>query len=94
MLATILKSPQATQTTIAIVEVFEKISELSQTVAELVKTPDDTQKQAAVMQKTGEILSGIVEKQLETTGTETSFEINLLSAVKIKHTIKREVKKK
>ncbi|MDE6544124.1 MAG: ORF6N domain-containing protein, partial [Muribaculaceae bacterium] len=35
MLATILKSPTATQTTIAIVETFAKIRELSRTVGEL-----------------------------------------------------------
>jgi len=92
MLATILKSEKATDTTIAIVEAFAKIRELSNVVAELVKSPDDTQKQAVVMQKSSEILSDMITKELKITGTETSFEINLLSAVKIKHTIKREVK--
>ena len=92
MLATILKSEKATNTTIAIVEAFAKIRELSNTVAELVKSPDDTQKQADVMQKSSEILSDMVTKELQTTGTETSFEINLFSAVKIKHTIKKELK--
>ena len=93
MLATILKSEKATDTTIAIVEAFAKVRELSNVVAELVKSPDDTQKQATVMQKSSEILSDIVTKELQTTGTETSFEINLFSAVKIKHTIKKEVAK-
>jgi len=93
MLATILKSPQATQTTLAIIEAFAKIRELSHAVADLVQSPDDVQKQASVMQKTGEILSDMVEEQLKVTGTETSFELNLLSAVKIKHTIKRELNK-
>jgi phage regulator Rha-like protein len=88
MLATILKSEKATDTTIAIVEAFAKMRELSNTVAELVKSPDDTQKQANVMQKSSEILSDMVTKELQTTGTETSFEINLFSAVKIKHTVK------
>ena len=92
MLATILKSPQATQTTIDIVEAFAKMRELSNMVAELVKSPDDTQKQATVMQKSSEILSDMVTKELQTTGTETSYEINLFSAVKIKHTVKKEVK--
>ena len=36
-------------------------------------------------------LYGVETKELQTTGTETSFEINLFSAVKIKHTIKKEV---
>jgi len=92
MLATILKSERATDTTIAIVEAFAKMRELSNMVAELVKSPDNTQKQADVMQKSSEILSNMVTKELQTTGTETSFEINLFSAVKIKHTIKKEVK--
>jgi hypothetical protein len=92
MLATILKSEKATDTTIAIVEAFAKIRELSNIVAELVKSPEDTQKQADVMQKSSEILSDMVTKELKTTGTETSFEINLFSAVKIKHTIKKEMK--
>jgi phage regulator Rha-like protein len=94
MLATILKSERATDTTIAIVEAFAKMRELSNMVAELVKSPDDTQKQADVVQKSSEILSDIVTKELQITGTETSFEFNLLSAIKIKHTIKREVKEK
>ena len=94
MLATILKSERATCTTIAIVEAFAKMRELATTVSLLVNSPDDTQKQADVMQKSSEILSDMVTKELQTTGTETSFEINLFSAVKIKHTIKKEVKEK
>jgi len=92
MLATILKSEKATATTIAIVEAFAQMRELSHSVAELVKSPDDTLKQAAVMRKSGELLSDMVTKELHTTGTETSFEINLFSAVKIKHTVKKEAK--
>jgi len=82
MLATILKSERATDTTIAIVEAFAKMRELSNMIAELVKSSGGTQKQAAVMQKSGEILSDMVTKELQTTGTETSFEINLFSTVK------------
>jgi len=92
MLATILKSERATATTIAIIEAFDQIQELSSMVADLVKSPNDTQKQAEIMQKSSEILSNMVTKELQTTGTETSFEINLFSAVKIKHTIKKEVR--
>jgi hypothetical protein len=92
MLATILKSEKATDTTIAIVEAFAKMRELSTAVAELVKSPTDMQKQAAVSQKSGEILSDMVTKELKTTGTETTYEFNLLSAIKIKHTVKKEVK--
>ena len=63
MLATILKSEKATDTTIAIVETFAKMRELSNMVVELVRLPDDTQKQADVMQKSSEILSDMVTKE-------------------------------
>ena len=92
MLATILKSEKATDTTIAIVEAFAKMRELSNAVSHLVKSPSDTQKQLAVTQKSNELLSDMVTKELQTTGTETTFEFNLLSAIKIKHTIKKEMK--
>ena len=95
MLATILKSPKATNTTIAIVEAFAKLRELSNTVAELVQYPDDAQRQAAVAQKSSEMLSDMVTqelKKLRTTGTETTYEVNLMSAIKIKHTVKKELK--
>jgi len=89
MLATILKSPQATQTTLAIIETFTKIRELSREVAELVKDHKNEQKQKTMMQKGGEILSDIIGTDLETKTTETSFELNLFAAVKLKHTVKR-----
>ena len=41
MLATILKSPAATQTTIAIIETFSKIRELSRNVKELSNTKEE-----------------------------------------------------
>lgn len=88
MLATILKSERATQTTIAIVETFAKIRELSRTVAELANTNDQyTQKN--LMQKSGDIVSDILGGDLQTTDTETSLELNL-ALLKFKHTIKRK----
>ena len=42
MLATILKSQKATQTTIAIIETFTKIRELSRTVSELAEVKDES----------------------------------------------------
>jgi len=55
MLATILKSPVASQTTIEIVETFAKIRELSRTVAELSEVPD-VPKQKRLMQKAVKLL--------------------------------------
>ena len=53
MLATILKSEKATQTTIAIIETFTKIRELSRTVSDLAEIKDETE-QKSLMQKSGE----------------------------------------
>jgi hypothetical protein len=90
MLATILKSPQATQTTIAIVETFAKIRELSRTVAELSETSEDF-KQKSLMQKSGEIIADILDGDLQVTDTETSIEINF-ALMKFKHTVKQKKK--
>jgi len=88
MLATILKSPQATQTTLAIIEAFAKIRELTRTVGELSKKTKKEEKQP-LMQKSGEIISDILGDSLNISETETSFEINL-AVMNIKHTVKRK----
>jgi hypothetical protein len=59
MLATILKSPKATLTTIAIIETFAKIRELSRNVGELLKKPEKKRKNALI-QKNGEIISDVL----------------------------------
>jgi phage regulator Rha-like protein len=88
MLATILKSNRATQTTIAIVETFTKIRELARTVSELSEVADDF-KQKSLMQKGGEIIADILGDDLKTTDTETSIELNF-AVLKFKHTVKRK----
>jgi hypothetical protein len=88
MLATILKSEKATQTTIAIVETFARIRELARTVSELSETTEDF-KQKSLMQKGGEIIADILGDDLKTTDTETTIELNF-AVMKFKHTIKRQ----
>jgi phage regulator Rha-like protein len=90
MLATILKSPKATDTTIEIIESFAKLREMNRIVAELVENPPK-ERQSSLMQKSGEILSELLDSGLQTTGAETSFEINL-AVMKFKHTVKRDKK--
>ena len=92
MLATILKSPMATQTTIAIVETFAKIRELSKTLSLLPDIQEES-KQKALMQKSGELLAEVLDDNiLDVTGDETTIELNL-AVMKVKHTIKRERRK-
>ena len=88
MLATILKSQKATQTTIAIIEAFEKMQEMSTAIVELMKDHENEQKQKTLMQKGEELFGDIIGNALDTVDTETSFELNL-AAFKIKHTVKR-----
>jgi len=61
MLATILKNQQATQATITIIETFTKIRELSRGIKEL-STIQDKAEQKSLMQKSGELITKIVEK--------------------------------
>ncbi|EFK96835.1 conserved hypothetical protein [sediment metagenome] len=88
MLATILKSPRAVQATLAIIETFTKIRELSRTIKELSVINND-KKQKDLMQKSGEIIAEILEDDFVTTDTETSIEMNF-AILKFKHTIKRK----
>ena len=92
MLATILKSKVATQTTIAIIETFAKIRELSSTIRELSVVEEPATKNNLV-RKSGELLSDIIDKDMKVTDTETSVEINF-AIVKFKHLAKRGKEKK
>ncbi len=87
MLATILKSPQATQATIAIIETFASVRQLRRELRALHNEPDNKRQQTG-MQHFGELLSSIVMPELETSEMESSLEINFLIG-KIKHTVKR-----
>jgi hypothetical protein len=93
MLATILKSPVATKTTIAIVETFAKIKELSRTMSELSSSSSDSPEQKSLMLKSGEILADILDDGLEVSDTETSIEVNF-AVMKFKHTVKKGRKEK
>lgn len=88
MLATILKSPMATQTTIAIVETFAKIKELSRTVSRISES-DDEQEQKGLIRHGGDILSDLLYQEVPVSDTETSIELNF-AVLKLKHTVKRK----
>jgi hypothetical protein len=91
MLATILKSPKATETTIEIIETFAKVRELSRNISELHKHGEEQQK--TMLQKSGEIISDLLLSDLETTETETTVKLNL-ALLSVEHTVKRTTKKK
>jgi len=76
MLATIIKSPTATQTTIAIIETFAKVRELARTISKMSENSDKYQ-QKSLMQKSGEIINDLFGEEMHTTDTETEIELNL-----------------
>jgi hypothetical protein len=90
MLATILKSKQATEATFAIIETFSKIRQLSRNIQEL-SIIQDKADQKALMQRSGEMITELLDDDLQTTDTETSIELNF-AVLKFKHTIKKKNK--
>ncbi|HQR73459.1 MAG TPA: ORF6N domain-containing protein [Sulfurovum sp.] len=90
MLATILKSEQATQTTLEIIDTFYKIKTLSRTVKKL-STITDKAEQKSLMQHGGELIAEILDDDLVTDESETTIELNL-AVLKFKHTIKKKNK--
>ena len=88
MLATILKSHRAVTTTLAIVDTFAQTRELARTMEALQDVQDGGIQQKSLLQRTGEILSEMVGRNLSTNSTETEIELNF-AVVKIKHKVIR-----
>ncbi|HBM16708.1 MAG TPA: DNA-binding protein [Lentisphaeria bacterium] len=85
MLATIIKSEVATKTTIDIIETFSKIRELSRNVNTL-SAITDKKEQQSLMQKSGELITQILDNNLQTAEAETTIELNF-AVLKFKHTV-------
>lgn len=90
MLATILKSQTATETTLAIIETFTKVRELGHVITQMQALPENSPKQKSLMEHTGDLIADLMipEDELEVTGTETTYEMNF-AVFKIKRTIKK-----
>ena len=84
MLATVLKSPRATQTTLAIIDTFVEVREMARTMEALQNVADGGTEQQSLLQKTGQLLATVVGNNLSTASTETEIELNF-AVVKIKH---------
>ena len=89
MLATILKSPKAVETTIAIVEAYAKLKELSRVIVAVPQCEDDKTEQQLLLRRGGQLVEEIISDVLPKQSTETSFELNL-AMLKFKHSVKRE----
>ena len=91
MLATILKSKQATKATLQIIETFAKVREFSR-VAKTLATEKDKTRQKELIGKSGSLIGDILNQEFAgDTASETTIELNL-AMIKIKHTIKKQKK--
>ena len=89
MLATILKSDKAVDTTIAIVEAYAKLKELSRVIVEVPQYEDKSTEQQVLLHRGGQLVEEIMSDILPKQSSETSFELNL-AMFKFKHSVKRE----
>lgn len=78
MLATILKSPRATQTTIAIIDTFAKVKELSRCLYAMKEDTDMETKQSLV-QRTGSLLNELLQTDDKDSNENVAMELNMMS---------------
>ena len=78
MLATILKSPRATQTTIAIIDTFAKVKELSRCLSAMKEDTDMETKQSLV-QRTGSLLNELIQTDDKDSTENVAMELNMIS---------------
>ncbi|MBQ6071229.1 MAG: ORF6N domain-containing protein [Bacteroidales bacterium] len=89
MLATILKSPRAVQTTIAIVEAYAKLKELSRVMVEIPQQQDDKEAQRKLLHRSGQLVEELMSDVLPKQSSDTTLELNL-AMLKFRHTVHRE----
>lgn len=93
MLATILKSPRAVQTTIAIVEAYAKLKELSRIIVEMPQHQGNKVIQEKLVRRGGQLVDDLLDDMLPKRSSETTIELNL-AMLKLRHTVHREKEEK
>ena len=89
MLATILKSPKAVDTTIAIVEAYAKLRELTRVMSEIPQHEGDKAQQESLLKRGGQLVDDLLNDVMPVQSSETTLELNL-AMLKLKHTVRRE----
>ena len=89
MLATILKSLRAVQTTIAIVEAYAKLKELSRVIVEIPQQQENKEVQKKLVHRSGQIIEDLMSDVLPKQSSETTIELNL-AMLKFRHSVRRE----
>ena len=88
MLATVLKSPRATQATLAIIETFAKVRSMVRDMERLQTLKDGSVEQAESLTRAGRKLASLIGDNLSTESTKTTIELNL-AVLKITHEVTR-----
>lgn len=92
MLATILKSQKATDTTLSIIETFSKVKEIARAVEQIPMLKENSPQHRNLIHRTGELISElIVPENLDSSETEATIELNL-AIVKFKYSLKKKNK--
>lgn len=90
MLATILKSQRATETTLSIIETFTKVREIARTLRQLPAAQENTSAQQALMKRTGDLISDLIApEEVISSESEASLELNFMLA-KLKYSLKKK----
>lgn len=92
MLATILKSPQATETTILIIDTFTKTRAIGRTINQIANINEETKEKNELIQKAGELISDLIVPRVgDNEETEACVELNFV-VVKFKYSVKKKKK--
>ena len=89
MLATILKGERAERTTLAIVEAYAKLKELSRVIVEIPKQQENEEVQKKLAHRSGQLVEELMSDVLPKQSSETTIEMNL-AMFKIRHSVRRE----
>ena len=89
MLATILKGERAERTTLAIVEAYAKLKELSRVIVEIPKQQENKEVQKKLAHRSGQLVEELMSDVLPKQSSETTIEMNL-AMFKIRHSVRRE----
>lgn len=96
MLATILKSPRATATTIAIIEAFTKIREIKRNVVAAVKQAETGKEPKKIIQNIGKLVAGLIIPEvsdLDVISIEDEIEFKFMGMLKLSRKITKKPKK-
>lgn len=95
MLATILKSPRATATTIAIIDAFVKMREIKHTIIKAVKYAEEGKETKKMITQVGKLVGDLIapdDEDLETISVEDEAEFKFMGVLKLKRKIVRKRK--